>query len=187
MDGELLLIIIVGVVLFFTIFMWINTIKYSNKQAKIEKEKKKKDVQPVADVSPKQVDFEKDLTAGTPLNVDDPIFTKKQYENITERSSLQALIEEEKQKDNLEIVSKLRNIEITDVPVEDEYNDMVSDGKEVEPITIIEEPVMEMSKEKEEEPKAVDNKPKKEVKQTLSQTATLAQAIEKIKQLNSKK
>ena len=36
--------------------------------------------------------------------------------------------------------------------------------------------------EKEEEPKVVDNKPKKEDKQPLSQTATLAQAIEKIKQ-----
>lgn len=189
MNGEVLLIIIVSVVILGFLFMFINNIKYSKKQANIEKEKKKKDTQPVADISPKQIDIEKDLNAGTPLNVNDPIFTKKQYENITDRTSLQALIEEEKQKDNLEIVSKLRNIEITDVPVEDEYNDMVTKSTDAEKEPVVSEPVMEMVKKSEEPVMEIVND-KEDAIENLSieqaaesSTTNSAKTIEIIKQL----
>lgn len=127
-EGEIVLIVVVGLVALGFFFICLNNIRFQNKQEQIAKEKKAKDVQPVADVSPKQVNIEKDLKEGVPLDVNDPIFTKKGYENITERTDLKTLIEEEKQKDNFEILSKMNHVEITSEPivVDDEYDDMVT-------------------------------------------------------------
>jgi cbb3-type cytochrome oxidase subunit 3 len=94
-NSEVFAIAIAGFVVLIIFFICSNNIKYYRKEKKKKAEEAKKNTQPVADISPKQVDIEKDLTAGEPLNVDDPIFTKKGYENITERLSLQAMIDEE--------------------------------------------------------------------------------------------
>ena len=150
-DGEVVIVAIIGFFVLGFFFICFNNLKFKRKQVAKEKENKKKDTQPVADVSPKQVNLEKDLNAGEPLKVDDPIFSKKGYENITERADLKALIQEEKDRENQQIIEKFGNIQITDKPVfgDDEFGDMVSNNPETDTIDLekIEQLVSEPSAE----------------------------------------
>lgn len=147
-DSEVFAIAIVAAVVIGFFFICFNNIKFHNKEEKKKKEQAKKDVQPVADISPKQVDIEKDLTEGVPLNVDDPIFTKKGYENITDRLSLQAMIDEEKAKDNEHLKEKLGNVELSNSPISDDYfEDMVTKSDDLDTIDL--EKIEKMTQEME--------------------------------------
>lgn len=125
--GELLLIGILAFVLIFTLFIILNNLKYKHKQANIEKQKKAKDVQPIADISPVSVEKQKSKDIEVPLDVNDPIFDKKKYENITDRATLKELIDDEKSKENKDIIDKLQNIEITSEEVEGEALNVFDD------------------------------------------------------------
>lgn len=148
-NSEVFAIAIAGLVVLILFFICSNNIKYYRKEKKKKADEAKKNTQPVADISPKQADIEKDLTAGEPLSVDDPIFTKKGYENITERLSLQAMIDEEKAKDNLELKEKINNIELSNSPDNDYYEDMVTKSNDLDTIDL--DKIEKMTKEMEAE------------------------------------
>lgn len=156
-SSEVFAVAIAGAVVLILFFICFNNIKYHNKEKKKKQAEAKKNTQPVADISPKQVDFEKDLEGGEPLNVDDPIFTKKGYENITDRLSLQAMIDEEKAKDNAEIKEKLSNIELSNSPnMDDYYEDMVTKSNDLDNIDLDRIEKMTKEMETQEEPKKED-------------------------------
>ena len=110
---------------------------------KLWKNKKKadkaagKDKQPIADVSPVPIQEQKNEGKAVPIRVNDPIFDKRGYENITERVELKELMEEEHKKENKKIIEKLHNIEIVTEPVDTskmeglEKVDVSSDEKDV--------------------------------------------------------
>ena len=147
-NSEVFAVVIAGFLVVILFFIFSNNIKFYRNQKKKKAEEAKKNTQPVADISPKQVDIEKDLTAGDPLNVDDPIFTKKGYENITDRLSLQAMIDEEKAKDNAELKEKFHNIELSNSPDNDYYEDMVTKSNDLDTIDL--DKIEKMTKEMEE-------------------------------------
>ncbi len=124
--GEIVLIVILSLVVLFLLFVFVNNLKFKRKQKKIEKEKSAKDVQPIADVSPKPIQNQSNKGKEKPLNVNDHIFDNKLgYENITERIEAKELIQQEKVKENKDIVNKLNNITITSEPLNAEEFDKI--------------------------------------------------------------
>ncbi len=126
--GEIVLIIIVALIILFLFFIYSNNLKFKKKQEKIKKEAKAKDVQPIADVSPQPIEKISNKGKEVPLNVNDPIFSKKMgYENITERVDVGELISQEKEQENIDIVNKLDKIQITSEPIDSQKFDEIDE------------------------------------------------------------
>lgn len=115
--GEIILLVLVGLIILFVFYMLFNNYKMWRKKKKADKDAGK-DKQPVADVSPVPIQEQKNEGKVVPIRVNDPIFDKRGYENITERVELKELMDEEHKKENKKIIEKLHNVEIVSEPVD---------------------------------------------------------------------
>ena len=149
--GEIVLLVLVGLILLFIFYMLFNNYRMWKKKKKADKDAGK-DKQPVADVSPVPIQEQKNEGKVKPIRVNDPIFDKRGYENITERVELKALMEEEHKKENKKIVEKLHNIEIVTNPI---------DTSKMEGIKLDEKETVEGNYVKAVEAKRTENKEEK--------------------------
>ena len=115
--GEIILLVLVGLIILFVFYMLFNNYKMWKKKKKADKDAGK-DKQPVADVSPVPIQEQKNEGKVVPIRVNDPIFDKRGYENITERVELKDLMNEEHKKENKKIIEKLHNVEIVSEPLD---------------------------------------------------------------------
>ncbi len=144
--GEIILLVLVGLIILFVFYMLFNNYKMWKKKKKADKDAGK-DKQPVADVSPVPIQEKESVGKVVPIRVNDPIFDKRGYENITERVELKDLMDEEYKKENKKIIEKLHNIEIVSEPV-DTSN---MEGIEVKDNTQNNEELAELVDEKKED------------------------------------